>query len=145
MKGEAREGLLHSCLCKERPSSNLGSTYVLKITAVARVSVVTSDHEPNHGTLAMANQSCMCNNHGHGHGHGHGHTAMATAMATATATATATAMATAMAMAMAMAMAIAIAMAMAMAMATAMAVIRPEYAEGRRNHENRLFMKKCVF
>ena len=39
-----------------------------------------------------------------------------------------------------MAMAIAIAMAMAMAMA----VIRPEHAEGGRNHENRLFNEKRV-
>ena len=36
-------------------------------------------------------------------------------------------------------------MAIAMAMATAMAVIRPEYAEGGRNHENLLFMKKRVW
>ena len=40
---------------------------------------------------------------------------------------------------MAMAMAIAIAMAMATA-----AVIRPEHAEGGRNHENRLFIEKLV-
>ena len=39
-------------------------------------------------------------------------------------------------------MAVAMAMAMAMAMATAMAVIRPEYAEGGRNHENLVFMKQ---
>ena len=49
---------------------------------------------------------------------------------------------------MAMAMAIAMAMAMAMAMAAAAAaaaVIRPEHAEGGRNHENRLFIEKLVF
>ena len=43
-----------------------------------------------------------------------------------------------------MVMAIAIALAMAMAMAAAAAaaaVIRPEHAEGGRNHENRLLSK----
>ena len=43
-------------------------------------------------------------------------------------------------------MAIAIAMAMAIAAAAAAAaVIRPEHAEGGRNHENLLFIEKCVF
>ena len=47
-----------------------------------------------------------------------------------------------MVVAIAMAMAIAIAMAMAMAAAAAAAaVIRPEHAEGGRNHENRLLLK----
>ena len=46
--------------------------------------------------------------------------------------------------AMAMAMATAMAMAMAMAAAAA-AVIRPEHAEGGRNHENRLFIEKRCF
>ena len=56
------------------------------------------------------------------------------------------AIAIAMAMAMAMAMAIAIAMAVAMAMAAAAAaVIRPEHAEGGRNHENRLFIETRYF
>ena len=42
--------------------------------------------------------------------------------------------------------AIAIAMAMAAAAAVAAAaVIRPEHAEGARNHENQRFIKKCVF
>ena len=37
-------------------------------------------------------------------------------------------------------------MAMAMAMAAAVAaVIRPEHAEGGRNHENRLFIEKRCF
>ena len=47
-------------------------------------------------------------------------------------------------MALAIAMAIAMAMAMAAAAAAA-AVIRPEHAEGERNHENRLFIEKRVF
>ena len=54
-------------------------------------------------------------------------------------------MAMALALALALAIAVAMAMAMAMAMATAMAVIRPEHAEGGRNHENRLFNEKLVF
>ena len=37
------------------------------------------------------------------------------------------------------------AIAIAMAMAMAMAVIRPEHAEGGRNHENLLFDEKPVF
>ena len=45
---------------------------------------------------------------------------------------------------MATAMAIAMAMAAAAAAAAA-AVIWPEYAEGGRNHENRLFIEKLVF
>ena len=49
-------------------------------------------------------------------------------------------MATAMVMAMAMAMAMA--MVMAMTIAIAITVIRPEYAEGARNHENHFFVKK---
>ena len=36
----------------------------------------------------------------------------------------------------------AMAMALAMALAMAMAVIRPEYAEGGRNHENQLLLTK---
>ena len=50
----------------------------------------------------------------------------------------------AMAMAMAMAMATATATAKAMAMAVA-AVIRPEHAEGERNHQNRFFIEKRCF
>ena len=43
-------------------------------------------------------------------------------------------------------MAMAMAMAMAMvAAAAAAAVIRPEHAEGGRNHENLFFIEKCVF
>ena len=51
-------------------------------------------------------------------------------------------------LAMAIAMAIAMAMAMAMAMAAAAAaaaVIRPEHAEGARNHKNQLFIEKRNF
>ena len=47
--------------------------------------------------------------------------------------------------AIALAMAMAKAIAMAVAMATAMAMIRPEYAEGARNHENLLFIEKYTF
>ena len=45
---------------------------------------------------------------------------------------------------MAMAIAMAMAVAIAAAVATA-AVIRPEHAEGARNHENRLFIEKLYF